>query len=67
MWPCWTRWGFVGGSVSLGGGLWGFKCSSQAQYLSIFLLPADPGYELSSYFSSSVPAPCCLASIMIMD
>ena len=41
MWPCWKK-------CVIRGGLWGFKCSSQAQCLSlpVSLLPANPDEEL---------------------
>lgn len=46
----------IGGSVSLSGGLWGLRCSIQAQHGTRFLLSsvnfADPGVE----FSSTSPA-----------
>ena len=48
---CWSRYGLVGGSVSLGSG---FEVTS-AQVTScvcLFLLPAGPGVELSA------PSPC---------
>lgn len=49
--------GVVGGSMSLEGGLWDFKCSSQA--LSLSLMPADLDIE----YSNTSPAPyllvCC--------
>jgi len=38
----------------MGGGLWGFKCSSQAQSHS-FLLPSDPDVELSVTSPASRP------------
>jgi hypothetical protein len=38
--------------VSLGVGLWGFRCSSQAQCHTLFLLPADPDVELSATVGS---------------
>lgn len=48
------RFGLVGGSVSLRGGLWGFRCSVQAHCHAVFLLLADPDVELSA-----TPLPAC--------
>jgi hypothetical protein len=46
------RYGLVGGSVSLGvgggGRIWDFRSSNQAQWLSLFLLPANLDVELSA-------------------
>lgn len=47
MWPYWKK-------CVIGDGLWGFKCSSQAQLHSLFLLSVDPDVELSA----TSPTPC---------
>ena len=54
---CWSRCGLVGGSVSLGGGFGGFKCSSQAW--ALFLMPADPYLGLSVTLTTAcLPGSC---------
>jgi hypothetical protein len=45
-----------------GWALWGFKCPSQVQWHSFFLLSVNPDVELSA----TSPAPC-LPAMMIMD
>lgn len=47
----------VGGCVSLGGGPWSFRSSSQAPCHSLFLLPAHPNEELSA------PSPASCLSV----
>lgn len=55
-----NRYGHAGVDVTsleecvTGGGLRGFKCSSQTQGHSLFLLPANPDIE----FLDPCPAPC---------
>jgi hypothetical protein len=44
VWPYWKKYA----TVSLEGGLSGFRSSSQAQHYSLFLLPEDPDVDLSS-------------------
>ena len=58
MWSYWKKCSFVGGNVSLGDGLWGFKYSSQGQCLFLFQLPANLNVELSALSSA-----LCLACI----
>ena len=58
---CWSRCGIVGGSMSLGGGLWAFRCSSQTQYLS-FLMSANPDIEFLAISPASCLPECYRAS-----
>lgn len=46
VWPCWNRRGFVGGSVLLGEDFEVSEAHAKPK-VSLFLLPANPGAELS--------------------
>ena len=67
VWPCWSRYDLVGGSVSQRGG---FEVSeAQARpSVTLFLLPANPDVELSATFPALyLPHDAMLPTMMIMD